>query len=213
MSTISSWIDSSEQPPRRRVPTQHRAAERVDRILAAAKAILGESGYEATTTKEIAQRAQVAVGSLYQFFAGKEEIVATVAAQLIDNMLELIADLAASKPGGWAEAVEAIVDRYADFYRNEPAFRALWVEHRLDSSLAQADRQLNTAIATSVKQLLDPLAKRDLPLVDYEIAIEIGDALLDMAFARDPRGEQRIIAAASVAMQAYLNAASANSLS
>lgn len=65
----------------RRSPRQARGRQRVAQILDAAEAIFGESGYEAATTNQIAARAGVPIGSLYQFFANKEEILGAVAAR------------------------------------------------------------------------------------------------------------------------------------
>ncbi|MEK7794319.1 MAG: helix-turn-helix domain-containing protein [Candidatus Hydrogenedentota bacterium] len=55
----------------RRLPTQDRGRERVDRILDAAARLLVEQGYEAVKTNHIAKRAGVSVGSIYQFFPNR----------------------------------------------------------------------------------------------------------------------------------------------
>ncbi|WP_211178620.1 TetR/AcrR family transcriptional regulator [Brasilonema octagenarum] len=55
----------------RRQPKQKRSQERVDRILDAAAEVFDEVGYEAATTHAIAQSANTAIGSLYQFFPDK----------------------------------------------------------------------------------------------------------------------------------------------
>ncbi len=59
----------------RRAPQQARGQQRVDSILAAAEQVLIEQGYDATTTNQIAVRAGVPIGSLYQFFPNKNAIV------------------------------------------------------------------------------------------------------------------------------------------
>ena len=52
----------------RRQPKQARSQERVHHILDVAEQLFIELGYEQTTTRAIATRAGVPVGSLYQFF-------------------------------------------------------------------------------------------------------------------------------------------------
>lgn len=59
----------------RHMPKQERGRQRVNKILDAASQVLAEVGYEAATTILIAERAETSVGSLYQFFKNKEQIV------------------------------------------------------------------------------------------------------------------------------------------
>lgn len=62
----------------RRLPTQARSRERVADILKATSSLLGEVGYDGLSTNLIAERAQVPVGSIYQFFKTKDDIVAAL---------------------------------------------------------------------------------------------------------------------------------------
>src|SRR5262249_55124463 len=57
-------------------PRQERSRFTVEAILEAAAEILVRDGYERLTTNRIADRAGVNVASLYQYFPGKEAIVA-----------------------------------------------------------------------------------------------------------------------------------------
>ncbi len=61
----------------RKQPIQRRAKATVDVILEAAAQVFAEEGYLATTNR-IAQRAGVSIGSLYQYFQGKDEILSTL---------------------------------------------------------------------------------------------------------------------------------------
>lgn len=74
-------MESDNGPGMRRSPRQERGRQRVARILDAAEALFGAEGYEAATTNEIAARAGVPIGSLYQFFSNKEAILHSVAAR------------------------------------------------------------------------------------------------------------------------------------
>ncbi len=61
--------------PRKR-PTQARAKATFDAVLDAAAQILLQQGYSAASTNAIAARAGVSIGSLYEYFPGKEAIFA-----------------------------------------------------------------------------------------------------------------------------------------
>ena len=71
----------------RRVPRQVRGQQRVEAILAAAEGVMAEVGFEASTTNQIAARAGVPIGSLYQFFANKNAIVEEMARRQRDMLV------------------------------------------------------------------------------------------------------------------------------
>ncbi len=63
---------------RRRLPKQERSRRLVEAIHEAARRVLVEGGPEALTTVNVAARAGVSVGSLYQYFAGREALLFAV---------------------------------------------------------------------------------------------------------------------------------------
>jgi AcrR family transcriptional regulator len=88
----------------RKLPTQARSRARVEAILKAAGALLGEIGYDGVTTNLIAERAGVPVGSIYQFFETKDDIIAA----LVERFQERIRRLA----GEELDAAYAVRDRH-----------------------------------------------------------------------------------------------------
>jgi AcrR family transcriptional regulator len=73
----------------RKVPSQARSRARVAAILKAAGELLGEVGYDGLSTNLIAERAKVPVGSIYQFFDGKDDVVAALVEQFQERILRL----------------------------------------------------------------------------------------------------------------------------
>lgn len=59
----------------RREPSQDRARQRVDKILADTADLLMSSGLEKLTTNHIAKAAGMSVGSLYRYFPNKQSII------------------------------------------------------------------------------------------------------------------------------------------
>jgi AcrR family transcriptional regulator len=59
----------------RKVPSQERSRATVDAVLAAAAHILEKQGLGALNTNAVAERAGVSIGSLYQYFSGKDAIL------------------------------------------------------------------------------------------------------------------------------------------
>lgn len=64
----------------RKQPQQKRAKELVNRILKATESYIGLHGLDELTTPKISEHSGISVGSIYQYFSNKEEI--------IDSLLE-----------------------------------------------------------------------------------------------------------------------------
>jgi len=82
----------------RKSPTQLRSRATVDAIVDATARVLVRDGYDALSTNRVAQEAGVSVGSLYQYFPGKEALVAAVMEQYASRMQENIAARMANAP-------------------------------------------------------------------------------------------------------------------
>ncbi len=74
-----------------RKPQQERAKAKYDAILQAAIRVLVEEGYPNASTVKIAQAAGVSVGTVYAYFADKDEIFSTYVDTRIRQILEAIA--------------------------------------------------------------------------------------------------------------------------
>lgn len=74
-----------------RVSAQTKAATR-DRILQSARRLLAEKGYEQTTTRDIAEAARIASGTLFNYFATKEAIIASLASDAAADALAQVGE-------------------------------------------------------------------------------------------------------------------------
>jgi AcrR family transcriptional regulator len=66
------------KPPRRRMPRQRRSQVLYDKIIATAKSLFRQHGYAYVTTNRIAEKANISIGSLYQYFSNREAIALAV---------------------------------------------------------------------------------------------------------------------------------------
>lgn len=85
---------TSQRPRPRKMPRQGRSTETVRAIIEATARILEQDGLGAFTTNAVAERAGVSIGSLYQYFPGKE---ALVGALIVRETSLLIAECEAMK--------------------------------------------------------------------------------------------------------------------
>jgi AcrR family transcriptional regulator len=64
---------------RRKLPKQKRGKQKVEAVLKTAAKLFADVGYDATTTRHIGEHANVPIGTIYQFFRNKKEILITLA--------------------------------------------------------------------------------------------------------------------------------------
>lgn len=124
-------------------PRQSRAGETVEAIVTAATRLLSTRGYTALTTNHIADTAGVGIGSLYEYFPGKDAIVAQVTERLVDRVVVRLAaavpEVLATDPrraiGRWIELIHhtlvrerklvAVLVHEVPYLRSLPAIRAI----------------------------------------------------------------------------------------
>lgn len=110
-------------------PTQARARATFDAIVTACARLLATEGYADVTTNHIARAAGVGIGSVYEYFPGKDAIVAEVAARLVDRIL---ADLTRAMPTILAEPpatrTRAFMDIIYEILVRERRLVAVFVE-------------------------------------------------------------------------------------
>jgi AcrR family transcriptional regulator len=110
----------------RRTPRQPRSEATVEAILEAAFQLLEQGGLDALTTNHIAERAGVSVGTLYQYFKGKQAILAALAQRRAAAARDRIADLVIANPAVGRPAigvVRMIVRTLATAFEGSPATR------------------------------------------------------------------------------------------
>ncbi len=80
----------------RKQPKQLRSRLLVKKLIDATGRTIQQRGVEFTTTNHIAEEAGVDIASLYQYFTNKEDLVAALMEDIIDQILKQVADYIAS---------------------------------------------------------------------------------------------------------------------
>ena len=195
--------------PLRRVPVQGRSVARVGRMLDACAELVDQVGYDGLTTTLLAERAQVAIGSVYQFFPDKRAIVQALTLRSLEAYLErLAARLATDHLAHWWDAVDAAIDEYIDMHRNTAGFRTLHFGDVVDLYLLDEERDNNAVIVEQLAELLvDRFEITGGQHLEFalNIAVETADALIKMAFRRHPDGDPMVIDEAKALIREYLH--------
>ncbi len=108
----------------RRAPVQRRSAERLTRILDACAELLDEVGYDDLSTRAVALRAGVPIGSVYRFFGNKRAMADALAERNLERYTERVTGrlAGAEGEGDWRSAMDAVLDEYLDMKRTAPGF-------------------------------------------------------------------------------------------
>jgi AcrR family transcriptional regulator len=152
----------------RKLPAQRRSQQTFDAIVDACTQLLPILGYAGTTTNHIAERAGVNIASLYEYFPGKDAIVAQVAERLVRRVLETLGResrsiLDAPEEDGvrlWIELIYATVLRerrlVAVFTYQVPYTNDLDPMRRMSSHLLAFSEQIRRAAGDRIRSDVSP---------------------------------------------------------
>jgi AcrR family transcriptional regulator len=140
-------------------PRQKRSLEKRARLKAAGLVLFGENGYDGTSLDEIARRAKLAVGSFYQHFRSKRQLLLALMDELLENLSQL--DFCPrNAPDVQAMINELLSRAFSHDLRYLGAYRA-WQEAVLsDPDLARMQLEIHawtTSRVMTVFQLLQRL--------------------------------------------------------
>jgi AcrR family transcriptional regulator len=192
--------------PDRSEPQQTRSRDKLDRILAAAAGLFAELPYQEVSTRLIAERAGVSVGSLYRYFPDRDSIAGAL---LTDWLADLMNTFRQSDPPGQAGAfIEQAIGTYAEVFRRVPGFRQVFYAAPRSRDLEQQQRKSDDDLADLLYGVLtaryglppDGLAARCL------VAVRVADHLVGLAFRDEPDGDRRLLGEAKTMICRYLGA-------
>jgi AcrR family transcriptional regulator len=127
-------VKKKKATPRRRTPQQARATAMVTALVQGAARVLARRGYANTTTNHIAVAAGASIGSLYEYFRDKDELVVAVARAHVDagaTQLRATLDLLETQRGQPLPViVRALVTTMVELHRAEPT-----LHHRLSTEI------------------------------------------------------------------------------
>ena len=193
-------------PNLRRAPVQQRSAERLARILDACAELLDETGYEQLSTRAVALRAGVPIGSVYRFFSNKRALTDALAQRNLDSYAERITGRLAVIPAtDWRSAIDAVLDEYLAMKRSVAGFALVDF-----GAVAPEEDPANAANQRVAGRLAELLAAHLGGAPDEDLSrtvlvcVEAADALLQLAFRTDPSGDRAIVAETRIMLRAYL---------
>lgn len=192
----------SEPGRLRRTPVQSRSRERVERILDATRELVDEHGWDAVTTRGIAERAAVPIATLYQFFANREAVFR----QLLDRDMEQIdrrvaAEIETLRADDIPHAITLFATVHRTHFLRHLEFVALYFTFG-DSELVCTHQR---RCAQSFGQLLlsSGVMPADTDPRVFGVAIAIAEGTIEHAYRDIPRNEW-VVSQGRLVLQLYL---------
>jgi AcrR family transcriptional regulator len=178
----------------RTAPRQERSERRINLILDTAAGLFDEMGYDATTTKHVADRAGIAVGSIYHWFPDKTALANALAERYLNELLalyevELVDDPTVATP----LLIARVTDVLSTFVTSNPAFITLLVNAFAPGGETSPGERLRVGMFTLVHALVEARA----PGVPESEAEAVTDTIVSvthalMAFAARFEGQERV---------------------
>ncbi|QFY62872.1 TetR/AcrR family transcriptional regulator (plasmid) [Rhizobium grahamii] len=118
-------------------------ADRNRRILEAAASLFREVGYDSARIEDIAERAEVSVGTFYNYYENKGDILVATVSMEVEEVLESGKAIVENPPATTLDALQALIDQY------------------FDHSLVYLSKEMwRIAMATSIQQPGSPFSRR-----------------------------------------------------
>lgn len=147
--------------PAEPTPASRRAQRRAhhhdlsrNQLLDAAEELFGRQGYYETTLKQVAELAEFSVGSVYSFFADKEDLYLNVflrrGAQFVPGMVAVV------EQGGTAlEQLHRLAQFEVHYFREHPHFGRLYLRSIRAGSAPPSELSVDEALTANFRKAMD----------------------------------------------------------
>lgn len=184
----------------RREPSQRRSRERMERILAVASELIAARGSDTMRMSEVAERAGISIGSLYQYFPDKAAIIRTLFQRYnaagrvcIEEGLANVRSMAEL-----GEAFGALIDTYYGLFLAEPVMRDIWSGTQADRALHEVelvDSRANGALLAAALRRLEPSANAAVIETTAFLVMSLGEATMRLAISVERAEGDALVAA------------------
>ncbi|SOC45244.1 TetR family transcriptional regulator [Rhizobium subbaraonis] len=155
-----------------------RARQKADknrRMLEAATRLFREVGYDAARIEDIAERAEVSVGTFYNYYENKGDMLVATVAMEVEEVLEAGEPIVANPPADALEALSALINQYYDHslvYLSKDMWRtamAISIQQP-DTPFSRRYTELDRALCRQVSTLIQRLQQRGAVMMGIDTA-------------------------------------------
>ena len=156
----------------RKTPQQERSIQRLEAILEAAVEMIAQNGVGNLKMTDLAARAGVPIGSLYQFFPERAAVVRALHDRHTERV-ETGAERVFSKVTSIAEAetlMESAVDVFYNTFRGDPVYLPVWLAAISDPDLQRLNTDHQARLTAIMCKIFRPLLPEG-SAIDLEIRV------------------------------------------
>ena len=168
---------------------ERQRADRHRRIIEAAAALFRKSGYEGAKIEAIAAEAEVSVGTIYNYYRNKGDLLVAIVSMEVDEVLNAGRGVVASPPLNVADAIDMLIGGYIDhslIYLSKAMWRQAMATstQQPDSPFGKTYAALDRGLADQTCELVERLKGLGLvrPETDVRSAGEIIFNNMNMMF-------------------------------
>lgn len=186
-----------------------RGVQRITSILNAAETVFTDMGYDEATTNHIAARAAISPGSLYQFFANKEEIVQALTARYTEELKQVYDSVfsldAASLP--FADWINQSIDGLVTFQLAHPALLLLFSRNaprlQFSSSVHALHKEVHTRVEGAIQSRAPHLSATQRRL-SATISVHLFGAILPLLLQAQEAERELLLQELKMVLYRYL---------
>lgn len=142
-----------------------------ERILVAAEELFAESGFEATPTSRIADRANVPKGLVHYYFRRKADLLVALIDRLPDEHLDVAATVVPGNVAASLRALVAVLD--ARLESSRLLSHLLWREADTHEAVLDAMRNRYRSVVGQIRAVIAAAHGADAPEADTDSAAEL----------------------------------------
>ena len=194
--------------------TRQPRAERTRRqILEAGAELFSREGYHATSSKKIARAAGISVGSFYNHFRDKKDLLLAVHREHVEKVHETIlatlqdADFAGGQRGGRA-LVEEIINQTLRVHSLSPELHRQMIALRYtDEDVARVVAQEDRRVADMLVRMLSEggaLRVEDVEAAAWVVLASVEEIIHSIKMSEPPIASERLVAALAEMVHRFL---------
>ncbi|WP_433413044.1 TetR/AcrR family transcriptional regulator [Microtetraspora malaysiensis] len=162
---------------------EHRA-QRLEKLIDAAEAIMAEGGIEALTAGAVSARAGIARNSLYRYFDSIDDLVEIVVMREFPAWVEAVAQAVAAETNPHAKAVAYVRSNLEQAASGSHGWRTSLSRGSLSSSARQRVREMHSCLTTTLDQIV-----AELGIGRPELTTAVVQAVVDACTRRIDAGD------------------------
>ena len=179
----------------KKTPTQGRSRQMVDALIEATARTIAERGWQSTTTNHIAVRAGVSVGSLYQYFDSRDDLLSALAEREHQRFMErLDGAIPALLHGDARSGIRTQLEiAFEECVREEALFAELvnhWRANGASDFADTLDTRMLDALRLFLGRFYDVYEPMDAPTVSFMLT-NSAVMVITRFFAVRPKGVSR----------------------